>query len=108
MKLENILLKGDVTNKQKFIDTLLQRNSKLSQKFDIISIISVTNEARKQPHGRQNYKKKIPSWIIDKNKKEIYQARKVMKIMEVPKKNIDHQKNLHCTENEVLHYGFLQ
>ena len=31
-----------------------------------------------------------------------------MKIMEVPKKNIDHQKNLHCTENEVLHYGFVQ
>ena len=58
MQLENKLLKVDVTNKQKFIDTLLQHNSKLSQNFDISSIISVANEARKQPHERQHYEKK--------------------------------------------------
>ena len=46
------------TNKQKFIDTLLQLNSKLSQNFDISSIISVANEVRKQPHERQHYEKK--------------------------------------------------
>ena len=58
MELENKLLKDDITNKQKFIDTLLQHNSKLSQNFDISSIISVANEARKQPHERQHYEKK--------------------------------------------------
>ena len=46
-------LKDDVTNKQKFIDTVLQHNSKLSQKFDVSGIIPVTNEARKQPPERQ-------------------------------------------------------
>ena len=62
MQLENKLLKDDVTNKQKFIDTL-QHNSKFSQNFDIgsiisvSSIISVANEARKQPHERQHYEK---------------------------------------------------
>ena len=54
---ENKLLKDDITNKQKFIDTLLQHNSKLSQNFDISSIISVANEARKRPTLR---KKKVP------------------------------------------------
>ena len=57
MELENKLLKDDITNKQKFIDTLLQHNSKLSQNFDISSIISVANEARKQPHEKQHYEK---------------------------------------------------
>ena len=57
LELENKLLKDDITNKQKFIDTLLQHNSKLSQNFDISSIISVANEARKQPNERQHYKK---------------------------------------------------
>ena len=57
LKLENKLLKDDITNKRKFIDTLLQHNSKLSQNFDISSIISVANEARKQPHERQHYEK---------------------------------------------------
>ena len=54
LELENKLLKDDITNKQKFIDTLLQHNSKLSQNFDISSIISVANEVRKQPHERQH------------------------------------------------------
>ena len=43
---------------QKFIDTLLQINSKLSQNFDISNIISVANKVRKQPHERQHYEKK--------------------------------------------------
>ena len=91
LELENKLLKNDITNKQKFIDTLLQHNSKLGQNFDISSIISVANEARKQPHERQHYeKKKIPGWIIDKSRKKINQVRKVMKSMEVTKKKIDH------------------
>ena len=57
LELENKLLKDDITNKQKFIDTLLQHNSKLSQNFDISSIISAANEARKQPHEKQHYEK---------------------------------------------------
>ena len=51
LKLENKLLKDDITNKQKFIDTLLQHNSTLSQNFNISSIVSTANDARKQPHG---------------------------------------------------------
>ena len=60
LELENKLLKDDITNKQKFIDTLLQPNSKLSQNFDISSIISVANEARKQPHESNITRKMIP------------------------------------------------
>ena len=40
-ELENKLSKDDITDKQKFIDTLLQHNSKLSQNFYISSIIYV-------------------------------------------------------------------
>ena len=57
MELENKLLKDDITNKLKFIDTLLQHNSKLSQNFDISSIISAANETRKQQHEKQHYEK---------------------------------------------------
>ena len=45
---ENKLLKGDVTNKQKFVDTIVQHNSNLRQNFDVSRVIPVTNEARKQ------------------------------------------------------------
>ena len=58
LELKNKLLKDNITNKQKFIYTLLLHNSKLSHLFDISSIISVANEARKRPHERQHYKKK--------------------------------------------------
>ena len=58
LELENILLNDDITNKQKLIDTILQHNSKLSQNFDISSIISVGNEARKKPYEKQHYEKK--------------------------------------------------
>ena len=62
LELENKLLKGDVTNKQKLIDTILQYNSKLSQNFDVIPISPVTHEIRKQPPEKQHYEKKnIPS-----------------------------------------------
>ena len=49
LDLENKLLKDDVTNKQKSIDTIWQYNSKLSQNFDVSPISSVTQEAGKQP-----------------------------------------------------------
>ena len=58
MELENRLLKDDVTNKKKFIHTILQNISKLNQNFDVSSISSVTHETRKQPPKRQHYKKK--------------------------------------------------
>ena len=57
MELENNLLKDDIVNKQKLIDTLLRHNSKLIQNFDISSIISTANETRKQPHEKQHYEK---------------------------------------------------
>ena len=96
MQLENKLLKDDVTNKQKFIDTL-QHNSKLSQNFDIGSIISVSSiisvalsllQTRQgSNHMKGNITRKmIQGLIIDKNKKKITQVRKVMKKMEVTKK----------------------
>ena len=48
------LLKDDVTNKQKFIDAILQHNSKFSQNFDVSRIIPVTNEARKQHYDKKD------------------------------------------------------
>ena len=58
MELENILLKDEVTNKQKLIGTILQHNLELSQNLDVSRIIAVTNEERKQPPERQRYEKK--------------------------------------------------
>ena len=58
MELENKLLKDDVTNKEKFIDTILQHNSKLSQNFDVRHITPVTHGARRQPPEMQHYEKK--------------------------------------------------
>ena len=94
MELENKLLKDDNTNKQKFIDTLLQHNSKLSQNFDISSIISVANEARKQPHERKHYEKNDTGLNNRQNKKKINQVRKVMEKMLATKKKIDHQQKI--------------
>ena len=94
MELENKLLKDDNTNKQKFIDTLLQHNSKLSQNFDISSIISVANEARKQPHERKHYEKNDTGLNNRQNTKKINQVRKVMEKMLATKKKIDHQQKI--------------
>ena len=58
LELKNKFSKDDVTNKQKFIDTILQHNSKLSQNFDVSSIIPATANAKKQPLERQHYEKK--------------------------------------------------
>ena len=52
LELENKLLKDVIANKQKIIGTILQHNSKLSQNFHVSRIITVTNEARKQPLER--------------------------------------------------------
>ena len=81
MELENKLLKDHVTNNQIFIDTILQHNSKLGENFDVSRTISVTNEARKQEnyHMKGNItKKKMLSWIIDKNKKKITKIFKIL------------------------------
>ena len=64
--LENRLLKDGVTDKQNFIDKILQHNSKLSQNFDVSRIILVTNEARKQPPER-HYKENDKSIEKDRN-----------------------------------------
>ena len=42
MELENQLLKCDISNKQKFIDTILQHDSKLSHKIDVTPASSTT------------------------------------------------------------------
>ena len=52
LELENKLLKDVTANKQKIIGIILQHNSKLSQNFHVSRIITVTNEARKQPLER--------------------------------------------------------
>ena len=47
LELENQLLKCDVSNKQKFIDTILEHNSKVSHNIDVTPASSdyhVTNE----------------------------------------------------------------
>ena len=58
LELGNKLLKDDVNNKQKFINTILQHNSKISQSLDVGRNGPVTHEARKQPSERQHYEKK--------------------------------------------------
>ena len=81
MELENKLLKDHVTNNQIFINTILQHNSKLGENFDVSRTIPVTNEARKQEnyHMKGNItKKKMLSWIIDKNKKKITKIFKIL------------------------------
>ena len=81
MELENKLLKDHVTNNQIFIDTILQHNSKLGENFDVSRTIPATNEARKQEnyHMKGNItKKKMLSWIIDKNKKKITKIFKIL------------------------------
>ena len=42
LKLENQLLKCDVSNKQKFIDTILEHNSKLSHNIDVTPASPIT------------------------------------------------------------------
>ena len=57
MELENQLLKCDVSNKQKFIDTILEHKSKVSHNIDVTRASSttydhpVTNEPQ---HIREN------------------------------------------------------
>ena len=58
LKLEYKLLQDDVTNKQIFIDTMLQHKSPLIQIFDVSRISLVTRKVRKQPSERQHYEKK--------------------------------------------------
>ena len=82
LELENKLLKDHVTNNQIFTDTILQHNSKLGENFDVSPTIPVTNEARKQENnhmkGNITKKKKILSWIIDKNNKKITKVFKIL------------------------------
>ena len=90
LELENKLLKDDITNKQKFIDTLLQHNSKLRQNFDISSIISVANEARKQPHERQHYEKNDTRLNNRQKQEENKSSEKSNEKNNSNKKKIDH------------------
>ena len=86
LELENKLLKDDFTNKQKFIDTIVQHNSKLSQDFDVIRIIPVTNETRKQPPERQHYEKKDNKFNNRKKQEGNKSGEKSNEKMEVTKK----------------------
>ena len=67
---------------------------KLSQNFDISSIISVANEARKQPHERQHYEKKDTRLNNRQKQEENKSRKKSNEKMEVTKKKIDHQKEI--------------
>ena len=99
MEPENKLLKDDITNKQKFIETLLQHNLKF---LDISSIISAANEARKQPNEKQHYEKNDTGLNNRQNKKKINQVRQVMKKMSVTKKKTDDLKKI-LGDNMVKH-----
>ena len=81
---------NEVTNKQEFIDTLLQHYWN-SVKTLILVVISLLQMKQGSNHMKGSItRKKIPSWIIDKKKKKINQTRKVMKKKEVTKKNMNH------------------
>ena len=101
LELENKLLKDDITNKQKFIDTLLQHNSKLSQNFDISSIISAANEARKQPHEKQYYEKNDTGLNNRQKQEENKSSEKSNEKMLVTKKKIDDQKKIVYQQKKV-------
>ena len=101
LELENKLLKDDITNKQKFIDTLLQHNSKLSQNFDISSIIFVANEARKQPHEKQHYEKNDTGLNNRQKQEENKSSEKSNEKMLVTKKKIDRQKKIVYQQTKV-------
>ena len=58
MELEYKLLQDDVTNKQIFIDIMLQHKSPLIQIFVVSRISLVTRKVRKQLSERQHYEKK--------------------------------------------------
>ena len=77
--LKNEIKLLDQLMNQKFIDTILQRSSKLSQNCDVSRIIPVANEAKKQPPERQHCEKKDT---------ELYNQ---IKKMEVAKRKTDHQ-----------------
>ena len=102
LELESKLLKDNIINKQKFTDTLLQHNSKLSQNFDISSIITVANEAKKQPHKRQHYEKNDTWWNNRQKQEENKSSEKSNEKMLVTKKKIDHQKKLVYQQTEVI------
>ena len=77
--LKNEIKLLDQLMNQKFIDTILQSNSKLSQNFDVSRIIPVANEAKKQ----------APEWKhCEKKDTELYNQ---IKKMEVAKRKTDHQ-----------------
>ena len=95
LELGNKLLKDDVSNKQKFINTMLQHNSKISQSLDIGRIGPVTHEARKQPSERQHYEKKDTELNNRQKQEETKSSEKSNeKKMEVAKKRTDHQKKI--------------
>ena len=57
MELENQLLKDNFSNKQKFFDTILERNSKLSHNIDVTSASPTTyghHVTREPQHIREN------------------------------------------------------
>ena len=97
LELEKKLLKDDVTNKNFFIETILQQNSKLSQNFDVI-IIAVTNEARMQPPERQHYEKKDNELNNPQKQEENISSEKSSEKNRSNKEKIDHQKKIKITK----------
>ena len=95
LELENKLLKDDVTNKQKFIDTILEHNSKLNQNFVVSRISPVTHQARKQqPPERQHYKKRDTEMVNQRKQEENKSREKSNEKMQVTSKKTDHQKKI--------------
>ena len=75
-------------------ETILQHNSKLSQNFDVSRIITVTNEARKQPPERQHYKKKDAELNNPRKQEENKSSEKSNENYGSNKEKIAHQKKV--------------
>ena len=86
MELENKLLKDNVTNKQRFIDIILHNTVRNSLETLMLVVLSMLQTRQGSNRLKCNIsRKKIPSWITNKNKK-INQVRKWKK-MKATKKN---------------------
>ena len=81
LELENQLLKCDVSNKQKFIDTILEHNSKVSHNIDVTPASSdyhVTNEPQHiresqncETNDTEHYERRKHNYKLNRENKKV-------------------------------------
>ena len=77
LELENQLLKCDVSNKQKFIDTMLEHNSKLSHNIDTTPASPAAYDhyvTSKPQHIRENQNGERSNTEHNKRRKHVYKS----------------------------------